>query len=310
MNKYYTLKDKANDLGTLREAGHAKGLSCGLHSLDPFFSLLKGFPVFLAGAPHAGKTEFLFEILINTSKKYGWKHFMYPGEGGDATDVFAELCSKWVGKPYLKGSNCMTESERTYAEQMINEHFVLCDTDEDLTIDEFYVRVALAERELNVKFDTTSFDPWNDVKEELQLFGNREDKFLAYALKKVRTSSQRNKRIDFLVNHIADVTPLIDKGTGMRYNPPAFPSEWAGGRTWHRRAFQMLMIYRPPTFLTDINGIPYASNEAHVYIQKSKPKGVGKLGTVPIWYDWKKNSYYYKDELSNELFAWQTKDQR
>ncbi len=62
--------------------------------------LKKGYPLFVAGNPGSGKTEFIFEILINTSIMYGWKHFIYCGEGGNIEHIYNELLFKYLQKPY------------------------------------------------------------------------------------------------------------------------------------------------------------------------------------------------------------------
>jgi len=296
--KYYKLKDKTSQLTNIREYGISKGLSCGFTSLDNYFTLKLGYPLFIAGAPFSGKTEFTLEILLNASLNYGWKHFIYTGEAGDVENIFVELISKYCKKPFEKTNRfSMTESEKTQAEMFINDHFVVANIDNDYTVDTFLETVKEAEKEYDMKFNTTLFDPFNDIKDELELFGGREDKYLADALKKIRISSKNNNRIDILINHIADVKAINDKDTGNRYMPPALPNEWAGGRTWWRRAFTMLLIYRPPTFLKNANGEPYKENETQIFIQKSKPKGIGRLGNVSLFWDWKTNRYYEQDYL-------------
>lgn len=285
--KYFKLNDKISDLRTFCDTNDKDILSCGISSLNSIYKIKKGYPTFIGGAPFSGKTEFCFEILINTSILYGWKHFIYCGEGGNIEHIFAELLHKYLQKPYKFAE----EKDRLHAEYFISEHFIIANHDEDFTIDEFYEAVSMCEKDMNIKFDTTTFDPFNDVKEELEKFGGREDKFLAEALKKVRISSKKNKRIDFIITHIADVK-AITLQSGERYSPPALASEWAGGRTWQRRGFTMLLVYRAPTCLKDAQGMPYAENETHIIVQKSKPKGVGKIGKASIFWDWKKNRYY------------------
>lgn len=298
--KFYRLQDTTSKLTELRQKGTTKGVSCGFTTLDDYFTLKKGYPIFIAGAPFSGKTEFTLEVLLNTSLRYGWKHFIYTGEAGDVEYIFAELISKFCQKPFEKNNNfAMTESEKTQAEMFINEHFIVANIDNDYTVAGFLDTVLEAEKEFNINFDTTLFDPFNDIKDELELYGGREDKYLADALKQIRISSKNNKRIDILINHIADVRAVADKDTGNRYMPPALPNEWAGGRTWWRRGFQMLLIYRPPTFLKNENGEPFEANETQIFIQKSKPKGVGKLGVVSLFWDWKKNRYYEKSATGN-----------
>tara|TARA_R110000868_G_scaffold252451_1_gene509086 strand:+ start:765 stop:1751 length:987 start_codon:yes stop_codon:yes gene_type:complete len=285
--KYFKLENKISELHQFTEHGLKDVKLSGLSSLDEIFKLKKGYPVFIGGAPFSGKTEFAFEIQINTSILYGWKHFIYCGEGGNVEHIYSELLHKYLKKHYKYAE----EKDKLTAEYFISEHFIIANHDLDFSVKDFYDTVAEAEAELNIKFDTTLFDPFNDVKEDLQSFGGREDKFLADALKQVRVSSKNNNRIDFIINHIADVRAIIDSN-GNRYMPPALPNEWAGGRTWWRRAFTMILVYRPPTFLTNNDGIPYLENETHIIVQKSKPKGVGKVGRASIFWDWKKNRYY------------------
>ena len=290
--KYFRLTDKITEVKKISEVGTTDVIRCGIDVLDEIVGFKKGYPVFIGGAPHHGKTEFGLECLMNLSNKHGFKWFCYLGEGGDIETIFLELMHKYLGKPY----SFMNEREKTTAEYFVNEHFVIANIDLDFAIEGFYKAVEEAESELKIKFDGTFFDPFNDIEEDLINFGGREDKFLAYALKQVRISSKQNKRIDFIVNHIADIKAIADKSTGMRYMPPALPNEWAGGRTWWRRAFLMLLVYRPPVFLTDSLGNNFADNETHVYCQKAKPKGIAKLGMKSIFYDWKTNRYYSENK--------------
>ncbi|MES2592375.1 MAG: hypothetical protein V4608_10850 [Bacteroidota bacterium] len=298
---YYKLQNKITELKEFSEKGLTDLKTTGISCLDPLWMLKKGYPIFIAGNPGAGKTEFCFEVLVNTSIMYGWKHFIYCGEGGNIEHIYHELLHKFLGKPYKWAD----EKEKIKAEYFVDTHFVIANHDIDFSIDDFYKLVEKCERELLIKFDTTVFDPFNDVKDESDKFGGREDKYLAYALKKVRISSKINNRIDILINHVADVMPKIDKDTGNSYLPPALPTQWAGGRTWWRRAFTMILIYKPYTWMKDNNGMPYADNEGHVIIQKSKPKGVGRIGKASIFWDWKKNRYYCYHG-SQELYSCET----
>lgn len=309
MNKqpFFRLFEVADQLGNLRDNGITKGESCGLVALDEFFSLKKGFPLFIAGAPYSGKTEFILEVLLNTSILYGWKHFIYVGEGGDVENIFGELIHKYVKKPFIKTAPYfIDDKEFILAKVFIQKHFIIANHDKEFTIGEFYATVLEAEVECNMKFDTTLFDPFNDIKEETEGFGGREDKYLASALKTVRVDAKKNNRINILVNHIADVRAVFDQLTGNRYMPPALPNEWAGGRTWWRRAFTMILVYRPPTWMKDENGQEYQPNESHICIQKSKPKGVGKIGKASIFWDWQKNRYWSYDQDGQKLYSCET----
>lgn len=305
---YFRLTDVAQELHVLRDEGVSRGELCGLPSLDDLFTLKKGFPLFIAGAPFSGKTEFVLEILLNTSILYGWKHFIYVGEGGDVENIFGELIHKHAQRPFVKTNPYhIDDKEFLHSKFFIQKHFVIANHDKEFSVGEFYASVLEAEMEFNMKFDTTLFDPFNDIKEDVEGFGGREDKYLATALKTVRVDAKKNNRINILVNHIADVRAVTDKD-GNRYMPPALPNEWAGGRTWWRRAFTMILVYRPQTWMKDNNGMPYGENESHIYIQKSKPKGIGKIGMASIFWDWKKNRYYCIEKGGQQLYSCETKE--
>ena len=134
-----------------------------------------------------------------------------------------------------------------------------------------------------MKFDTTVIDPWNDLSMNLNSQGGREDLFLADALKHVRDQSRQRHRTDIIITHISAPYAKHRSQKGVRFASPAEPYEIAGGQTWYRRAFTMILVYRPPSpdqlkfgkVLIDTN-----AGETWLVIQKSKPKGVGKLGRV------------------------------
>ena len=298
MAEYYKLENKLAEIKEFAEKGLTDLKSTGMTCIDEYWMLKKGYPLFVAGNPGAGKTEFIFEVMINTSIDYGWKHFIYCGEGGNIEHIFNELLHKYLENNY----KYVSESQKVAAEYFISEHFIIVDHDKDFTIDEFYTLAEKCEKELGIKFSTTLFDPFNDIKDEVEKFAGRDDKYLEYALKRVRISSKKNNRIDILINHVADIHPKTDRDSGRDYLPPALPTQWARGRTWWRRAFVMILVYRPYTFMKGTDGDLHAENETHIIVQKFKPKGVGKLGKAVIFWDWKKNRYYWKDILGNSVY--------
>jgi hypothetical protein len=234
-------------------------------------------------------------------------------------ELIAEICYKLVGKPYAKREIhgklvSMSQAEKTWAEQVVSEYFYILDTEDmdssvkDFKAKDFYKYAQEAEQQFGIKFDGTLIDPWNDVVNETPEYGGREDLWLADALKIVRRDAKKNQRLNIVINHISDIKPQIDKDSGRRYYPPALPSEWAGGRTWWRRAYLMILVYRPPVFLNDENGIPHAENVSHLIVQKAKPKGIATLGMAKLYWDWKTNRYYEDRELTITPFNPKSKE--
>src|SRR5690554_5288114 len=144
---YKKLNDVKSDLQNLRSNGRDRGASVGW-SWDLLPLTIKlGSTTYLGAAPASGKTELMLEILLNLSCIHGWKHVIFTPETGEFSDVYAELCHKYIGKPYINGEYSMSEAQREKAEWFISEHFIVVDpVDSDLTIEGFYSLVDEIEK--------------------------------------------------------------------------------------------------------------------------------------------------------------------
>jgi|TARA_B110000914_G_scaffold225378_1_gene245891 KaiC/GvpD/RAD55 family RecA-like ATPase len=304
-NPIFRPEQRSFDVDLTRSNAVRGGVSTGFERLDEYLTIKRGFPLFVAGAPHHGKTQFVKQLLVNLSKLHGFKHAIYLGEEGSIEDIIIELAEIYTGRPVRKLDDWGKEVKDTIDEiefaetfEWINNHFWIISPD-DVEIDSFdvvmfYDWINTYEEEHDVKFDTTVIDPWNDLSFDLESKGGREDLFLADALKKVRDQSRQKERTDIIITHIAAPFAKHRSERGIRFASPAEPYEWAGGQTWHRRAFTMLLIYRPPApDELRFGKIKIETNigETWVHIQKSKPRGVGKLGRVTLYYNKKTNTY-------------------
>jgi hypothetical protein len=325
-----TLQEVAQTIGTIRTSDVQRGVSLGFHCFDndemartPTLSIRKGYPIFVAALPHSGKSEFVFELLLNLSHYHGWKHCIYSGEEGDAAEVYVQLIEKRVGKQFrmyhakgMLSTYAMSEAERTEAEMWVNEHFYVIDDSDDYTPEQFCNEVSSWERELGFTFDTMTFDPFNDFTRELQKYYGKLDQWLSDQLKLWRRECKTHNRAGFLINHIQQIPLEKDKDTGKRYPPLPAPTEWAMGQEWFRRGFLMITLWRPPDFMKHDNGRPYEKNELIVAIQKAKPKGVASLCKVSLFWNWQRkryqeregNMYYFVGELQSQRAALRTQN--
>lgn len=288
------------------ENGITRGNDTGFKCLDELLSFKLGYQTFFLGFAGAGKTEIQLELLFNQSERYGWKHGMLSGEIGNTEDVIAELISKRLRKPFLKSSQFgATEKEVYQAMAWLDEHFYpMNGEDEDYTIESFYAYWKQLEKDLRIKLQTTSIDPFNDLDEELAKYANREDKFLAWALKATRKEAKINNWHNIIVTHAKDMPPIILKDLdGQDVYCTAVPTlnSFAGGPVWGRRAYNVVAVWRPEhnrvngSITLTVNpatGMPFQENEAVLKILKAKPKGTAKKGATSIFFDWKRNRYY------------------
>ena len=302
---YKRLSDTSTGLSQLREIGIQKGKEVGWDFDRLPITIKEGCTTYIGAAPASGKTELWFEWLINLSCQYEWNHIIYSPETGSAEEIFAELCYKFIGKPYIKsGGYEMSAYECVLAETFVDKHFVIIDPiDEDLTIDTFYDLCDKIELDLNKKFHTTTIDPWNELTEVfLPEDLGREDKYLSRILGKVRKNARKTNRHNCVINHVRDQVPVTNKD-GKRYFPMPTARDFAGGQVWFRKGLTVLTVWRPPYGLQDENGRLYEDNEVHVSVAKVKPKGTSKKGTYEMYLDLRRYQYYMLDIRGERVYA-------
>jgi len=289
---YKRLREVSSELNDLRDKGFQRGYSVGW-SWDLFpYTVKLGSTTYLGAAPATGKSEFMKEVMINLSCLHGLNHVIYSPETGNYQEIYAELCHSFLGKPYIKGFNSMTEAEKTHAEMFIDDHFVIVDPiDEDLTLEKFYELVDEIETTTGKIIHTTLIDPWNELTEDyLPNDLGREDKYLSRMLGYARKNARAKNRHNFIVTHVRD--QAMKQVKEISYFPMAHAREFAGGQVWFRKGNTVLIPWRPPYGLSGTDNRPYQTNELHVRIGKSKPKGVSKNGTYVMFLDVERYQYY------------------
>lgn len=301
---YKRLSQVSTDLNRLREKGFERGYSIGWDWETFPYTVKMGSTTYIAAAPASGKTELINEIQINLSCLHGLNHVIFTPETGSPAEVYAELCYKFLGKPYVKGYNEMSDTERMYAEMFIDEHFFIVDPgDDELTVDGFFKLVDQIEIETGKTIHTTLLDPWNELEEvyKPQDLG-REDKFLSRTLGQVRKNARAKNRHHFIVTHVRD--QVGERQNGVTWYPMATARDFSGGQVWFRKGNSILIPWRPPYGLSDRDNVPYTENELHVKIAKSKPKGTSRNQTVKMYLDTNAYQYYFIDEFTgNRVYA-------
>lgn len=297
---YKRLSEVSSDLNRLREKGFERGYSVGWNWEQLPYTIKLGSTTYMASAPASGKTELINEMQINLSCLHGLNHAIFTPETGTPAEVYAELCYKFLGKPYIKGFNEMSDTEKAFAEMFIDEHFFIVDPgDEDMTVDQFFKIVDQIEKETGKIIHTTLVDPWNELSENYKPEDlGREDKFLSRTLGQVRKNARAKNRHHFIVTHVRDQVGINQ--SGIVFYPMPTARDFSGGQVWFRKGNSILIPWRPPYGLSDRDNNVYAENELHLKIAKSKPKGISKNTTVKMYLDTNLYQYYLIDEWSGE----------
>lgn len=308
------------DLLQRRQTNRRRGLDLSWSNANEFISLKKGYPLMVAGVGGVGKTEFLLDLMINSSIMHKWRWLILSPEMGDRDEVFEQLIEKLSKGDVLEKSSedkdRMPMSDETFDKlvEWCNKYYRVLDPISNwndrfdnlqLNIRNFFEHVQVEEQRLGGSFDGILIDPFNEldidwsnimnsVKDEL-------DVLLAW--------TKKRNYFTVLTNHVKDKQDLRGSYGNEVYmwTPPAKKEEWAYGQQFGRKGYQMVMMYqwhpnkqREMAEMEDkemAHSVDNFYNVREFYVQKSKPKGVGKTGKFRLFFDRKSNRYYNYDPL-------------
>ena len=304
MKKFiYRAEDVRDSLNTLRSEGIKKGAWTGFDSLFDKYSMKKGSTTYIYAGAHQGKSQFGFELMVNLAQYSGWKWAVYTPETGSPTEVFAELLWVYLRKPFLVNDKVMaTDEEKEEAMSFINEHFFLVDSGlQDLSIEGFYTAVEIIEEDNFITIDGCMIDPFTEIRTDITS-GVRDDIAIGQVLTKVRKHSAEKNYHTIVTVHTKHQQAKYKNG--IPYVDVPTMNDIAGGMQWSRKGMMVLNVWRCPYGLEDENGIPYEQNQVKITVVKAKPKIVGNLGSVTLFYDKMKNRYYEKDSQGKPQYAY------
>jgi len=298
----YTVNELRGSLTTLRNNGIKKGAWTGFSSLFDKYSVKRGSTTYIYAGAHQGKSQFGFELMMNLAEYDGWKWAIYSPETGSPTEVFAELLWVYLRKPFLVNDKITaTDEETENALEFINKHFYIIDSGlQDLSIEAFYTSVEKIENDNFIKIDGCMVDPFTEIKTDISA-GVRDDIAIGQVLTKVRKHSADRDYHTIVTVHTRHQQAKY-KG-GVPYVDKPTMNDIAGGMQWSRKGMMIINVWRCPFGLEDTNGIPYEANQVEITVVKAKPKIVGKLGTVTLYFDKLSNRYYELDEQGRKRFA-------
>lgn len=299
----YTADELRDSLTTLRQEGVKKGAWTGFSSLFDKYSVKRGSTTYIYAGAHQGKSQFGFEIMMNLAEYSGWKWAVYSPETGSPTEVFAELLWVYLRKPFLINDMVTaTDEETERAIDFINNHFYIIDSGlSDLTIEGFYTAVEQIETRNDIKIDGCLVDPFTEIKTDVSA-GVRDDIAIGQILTKVRKHSSDRDYHTIVTVHTKHQAAKYKNG--VPYVDVPTMNDIAGGMQWSRKGMMVVNVWRCPFGLEDENGIPYEPNQVKITVVKAKPKIVGKLGSVTLFYDKLTNRYYERDEYGGKVFSY------
>ena len=271
-----------------RDNYHTKGMYLGFKPMHEFYSMQLGNCTDWTGYPMSGKTQVLMELLVNTSKYYGWKHLVYFPDVGNNVEIVADLIHKRTGKSFNPNDqNVIKDEEITRNLDWIFEHFkILTKTDvkAKLTPVQFWDMAVKIKDEIGLH--TASIDSWKDLNHPYNEYGGYAQ-YLEFILPYRNQIAEDND----LHLHTIIHPKLTEKENGKR-QPPT-PYDLKGGSEWFNSGKCMITVHR-----SDIT-----SNIAEIYFNKIKPRSVGQVGKMEIYFDKSKLLYYVQPGIEQNDFT-------
>lgn len=299
----YTVDDIKDTLVQLRETGAKKGEWTGFDSLFDKYSMKLGSTTYIYAGAHQGKSQIAFEITMNLAEYSDWKWAIYSPETGSPAELFAELLWVYLRKPFLINDKVTASDEEVErALRFVNEHFYIIDSGlQDLTVEGFYTAVEEVEKSKGIKIQGCLIDPYTEIKSDI-VNGVRDDIAIGQNLTKIRKHSADRQYHTIVTVHTKHQQAKYKNGTPYVDVPTM--NDIAGGMQWSRKGMMIINVWRCPYGLEDENGIPYEPNQVKITVVKAKPKIVGKLGSIYLYYDRMANRYYELGENGKKRYAY------
>lgn len=299
----YDFNSQEEAVKRLALEGYSRGFTVGFRNMYPLYSVKRGCTTYMCGHEYSGKSEFMMEIAVQMAERHNLKSAIFSPESGEKQDLFFQLEHKVLRMP----PNEADEQAKLKAEIFTQEHFWAVDPGADsLTFDQLYEQLMAYERRAGITFDILFVDPWNELKPDMS--GQSIQQWLEELLGKVRRLARVSQKHIFIVTHPRE-TDRLWHADG--YTLPPTRKDYALGQAWPRKGEAMITKWRPP-YKEGEDGVnvfgeneePYAVNEAHVIINKAKPKGVGQHGMAKLFYD-PYRSRYYELFAGSKYYAWE-----
>ena len=261
----YTASDVREELETLFETGLQKGSTLDMGELDDLFSVEVGRLLIMTGIPGDGKSEFLDEMAVRLSLRYGWRCAWFSPENFPVTLHHPKLIEKLTGRRFLKG--VMPQMLFDAAVDYLSANFFDILPEEDFQVETILDKGEELVRRKGIR--VFILDPYNCLEHQIPN-GQSETQYIGEFLEKLRNFARRRRVLVILAAH----------PTKMKRDPPTkkypVPTMYdiSGSAAFFNKADFGLAIERDRT-----RGV------TRIHVQKVKFRHLGQPGVASFQYN-------------------------
>lgn len=308
VKSYYRVSEFQQKVLDSRKKVFERGFDVGFHSAYNYLSLKRGFSSYIYAEPFSGKTSYVFDSYMYIAKKYDAIIMLFSPESGGKEALISYLVQIYLGKK-LHGKEAQEATDEEWLEALafIDKHFIILDpkvvgkNKVDFTTELLFQQVYDAQIEYGCKIDILLIDPHTMLRKSSE---DRKKSISDYILDNLYYINHVAESMDIHIQiamHSTSDSTVIDKDTGIEFNPKPHPNRIANGRNVFRTGQTMMGMWRCPTGVIDKTvGLPYPDNCTDFFVQKNKILGAGDTGMFRLFYDISKQKFY--EEINGQRY--------
>lgn len=210
------------------------GLDTGDEELDKFFRYKREF-VIINGHSNVGKTTMALYLMVNSSRRHGWKWVVYSSE--NSTWSLKMTLMEFATSMPIKTQNFMQRKE---AYRWVNEHFTIINNNQVYSYSDIILFMEKVKRIQNI--DAIFVDPYNSLKIDLKNSNIGVHDYHYEAASEFLTYSTANNVAVWLNMHAVTEAQRRKGDDGLPIAPYAEDTE--GGGKFVNRADCFITIHR------------------------------------------------------------------
>lgn len=280
--------DVQDSIAGLYQNGYEQLETIGVREIDNHYKMKRGELTLLSGIGNMGKSQINKWMLLMHAVLHKRKFAIFAPEDNPAEEFYNDLIEIILGadcvyNPIFPNKARPTLGLYMLVREWVNKHFIFIHPEKSAPTPE-YIRERFLELIIKKRVDGCIIDPWNQLTNNYELFGGRDDKYLEVQLAEFSRFALQNEVFMIIVSH-----PRGLKKVGDDYPcPDVF--DLAGGAMWNNKCHNIL-IYHRPFNRSDMN-----SPVCEFHAKKiKKQKVVGRLGFSEFRYDLPTRRYIFEN---------------